>query len=81
MKISSYEGGECVVEAFWEQCKGHVNLEKEYLNYVKVLVQTILNNSTQLPPGSIVDLYQIMVELATEVMFFECKLQELGVKF
>ena len=81
MKTSSYEGGERVVEAFWEQCKGHVNLGKEYLNYVKVLVQTISDNGTQLPPGSIVDLYQIMVELATEVTFFECKLQESGVEF
>ena len=69
MKTSSYENGEHAVELFWEWCKVHIDLGNETLDCVKVLVQTVSDNSTQLPPGSIVDLYQITVELAMEVTY------------
>ena len=68
------------MELFWERCKVHIDLGNKTLDCVKVLVQMISDNGTQLPPGSIVDLYQITVELATEVTYFECKLRESGVE-
>ena len=80
MKTSSYENGEHAVELFWKRCKVHIDLGNKTLDCVKVLVQMVSDNSTQLPPGYIVDLYQITVELAMEVTYFKCKLQELGVE-
>ncbi|KAF8545781.1 hypothetical protein OG21DRAFT_1528254 [Imleria badia] len=81
LKTSSYEDGEQTVESFWAQCKGHIKDGKETLDQVKVLVQTASDNDTPLQKGTIMDLYQITVELAKEVTYFECRLRESGVEF
>ena len=74
MKISSYEKGKFTVEEFWTQYKVHIAKGKDALNEVKVVVQSVSDNNTQLQKGTIMDLYQIMLELAMEVTYFECRL-------
>ena len=41
---------------------------KAALDEVKVVVQSVLDNDTLLQKGTIVDLYQITLELSMEVM-------------
>ena len=47
---------------------------KAALDEVKVVVQSVLDNNTPLQKGTIMDLYQITLELAMEVMYFKCRL-------
>jgi len=68
------------VGAFWARCKDHVNEGRETLDQVKLLTQAVSDNNTPLEKGIIVDLYQVTLELATEVTYFECKLREFGVE-
>ena len=60
--------GEFTVEEFWTWCKVHIAKGKDALNEVKVVVQSVLDNDTLLQKGTIVDLYQITLELSMEVM-------------